>query len=72
MASSLPLKTMTVEEKLQAMESLWDDLCANAESIASPDWHGDVLAERDTSGQRGDDEVEDWEAAKRNIRNKAS
>jgi hypothetical protein len=36
MASNLPLKTMSVEEKLQAMESLWDDLCANAESMASP------------------------------------
>ena len=72
MASSLPLKTMSVEEKLQAMESLWDDLCANAESMASPDWHGDVLAERDTSQERGEDEFEDWEAAKRNIRNQVS
>ncbi|MDB5580300.1 MAG: hypothetical protein JWR80_5476 [Bradyrhizobium sp.] len=36
MASSLPLKTMSVEEKLQAMDSLWDDLCTNAETRPSP------------------------------------
>ena len=72
MASSLPLKTMTVEEKLQAMESLWDDLCTHAESMASPAWHEDVLGERDTRQKRGDDESEDWEAAKRDIRNKVS
>jgi hypothetical protein len=72
MASNLPLKTMSVEEKLQAMESLWDDLCANAESMASPAWHEDVLAERDAARERGDDESEDWEAAKKNIRNKVS
>lgn len=72
MASSLPLKTMSVEEKLQAMESLWDDLCAHAETMSSPTWHEDVLAERDTRQERGDDEFEDWEAAKTNIRNKVS
>jgi hypothetical protein len=36
MARSLPLKTMSVEEKFQAMESLWDDSCPNAGSMASP------------------------------------
>lgn len=55
MASNLPLKTMSVEEKLQAMESLWDDLCANAESMTSPAWHEDVLAERDAAREGGDD-----------------
>jgi len=72
MASSLPLKTMTVEEKLQAMESLWDDLCANSESMSSPPWHEDVLAERDAAREGDDEKSEDWEAAKRNIRNNVS
>lgn len=72
MASSLPLKTMSVEEKLQAMESLWDDLCAHAETMSSPPWHEDVLAQRDAARERGDDKPEEWEAAKSNIRNKVS
>jgi hypothetical protein len=33
MASTLPLETMLVEEKLQAMESLWDDLCSKAGGV---------------------------------------
>ncbi len=65
MASSLPLEKMSVEEKLQAMESLWDDLCSQAGVMTSPAWHEDVLAERDTMQKRGDDAFEDWEAAKR-------
>jgi len=72
MASTLPLEKMSVEEKLQAMESLWDDLCSKAGGMASPAWHEDVLTERDAMQERGDDEFEDWEAAKRNIRNKVS
>lgn len=47
MAATLPLEEMSVEEKLQAMESLWDDLCGRAGVISSPDWHEDVLAERE-------------------------
>lgn len=72
MASSLPLEKMSVEEKLQAMESLWDDLCSKAGGMSSPVWHEDVLAERQAMQERGDDQFEDRDAAKRNIRNKIS
>ena len=70
MAVSLPLERMSVEEKLQAMESLWDDLCSKAGGISSPTWHEDVLAERDAMQKHGDDKFEDWDAAKRNILSK--
>ena len=72
MASTLPLDKMSVEEKIQAMESLWEDLCSRAGGVVSPDWHGGVLAERDAAHKRGEDEFEDWDEAKRNIRNKIS
>ena len=72
MASTLPLEKMSVEEKLQAMESLWDDLCNRAGVITSPAWHGDALAERETMLGRGEDQFEDWEEAKRNINNQVS
>jgi Putative addiction module component len=72
MVSAIPLEKMSVEEKIRAMELLWDDLCKNAGDITSPAWHEDVLAERDAMQKRGDDQFEDWESAKRNIRNKVS
>lgn len=72
MANTLPLDKMTVEEKLQAMESLWDDLCRRAGGVASPDWHREVLEQRDAVHKRGEDEFQDWEAAKREVRDKTS
>ncbi len=46
MATRLPLEKMTVEEKLQAMEALWEDLTRRADEYEPPTWHGEVLRER--------------------------
>jgi hypothetical protein len=43
----LPLKEMSVAEKLQLMEVLWDDLSRTPENVPSPAWHEEVLAERE-------------------------
>lgn len=64
----LPLNEMTVEEKLQAMEMLWEDLSRRPENIPSPDWHEEVLRKREAALERGEEGIEDWEAAKRRIR----
>ena len=69
MAVSLPLNEMSVEEKIQAMETLWTDLCRRAGNIASPLWHGEVLADRETAVDSGEDSFRDWDAAKQNILN---
>ena len=55
-----------------AMELLWDDLCSKAGGISSPEWHEDVLAQRQAAVLRGEDRFEDWEAAKRSIKTKVS
>ena len=68
MSSTLPLKTMSVEEKLQAMASLGDDLCRNADEISSPEWHENILTDRQARVERGEDKFEDWDTAKRNIK----
>lgn len=70
MANALPLDKMSVAEKIQAMESIWDDLCRKADAVVSPAWHESVLKERDAPKQRGEEAFEDWDAAKRNIKNK--
>lgn len=36
--------------------------------MLSPNWHGDILKEREKRLREGKDEFEDWEAAKREIR----
>lgn len=67
MSISLPLNEMTIEEKLQVMEAIWDDLRQHADEIRSPAWHGEVLAEREAAIARGDEAFQDWEAAKQRI-----
>lgn len=67
MPIKLPLKEMSAEEKIQAMESLWADLCGTAGSTLSPDWHEDVLSNRSAAFKNGEDEILGWEVAKKKI-----
>lgn len=72
MSVHLPLGEMSVEEKIEAMESLWDDLCLSAADMPSPNWHAECLAERETRQAAGQEAPEDWESAKRSIRESIS
>jgi hypothetical protein len=70
MEATLPLDKMTVAEKLRAMEAIWADLCRDESQIESPEWHGDVLRERDAKIKSGAEKFVDWEIAKKRLRNK--
>ena len=48
------LEKMSVTERLQAMDQLWDSLNRHGEEIPSPDWHQEVLADRKARAQRGE------------------
>jgi hypothetical protein len=67
---NLPLKDMTLQEKLVAMELLWEDLASSPESIESPAWHKDTLDERRQRIAEGKAQFVDWETAKNEIRKK--
>jgi putative addiction module component (TIGR02574 family) len=64
---TLPLKEMTVEEKLQLMEAIWEDLSQNAEQIPPPAWHAEELAARAAAIARGEETFEDWETTRQRI-----
>lgn len=44
--SSDQLEALTVPEKVQLLEQVWQSLCSKPESFSSPDWHADILTER--------------------------
>ena len=44
--TTLEVKKMSLEERLQAMEILWDSLINEECEIESPEWHHDILKER--------------------------
>ena len=72
MPATLPLNEMTVIEKLQAMEALWEDLSRNAVVLESPEWHRDVLEAREKRIASGEARFTDWEQAKADIRKRVS
>jgi hypothetical protein len=45
MIDSSQIEKMSVTERLQAMDQLWDSLNRYDDEIPSPDWHQDVLAD---------------------------
>ena len=63
MPVELPIDRMTLEEKLRAMEVLWDDLCRRDENIPVPQWHKDLLDERERLVKEGKAQFLDWETA---------
>jgi hypothetical protein len=62
------LATMTVAEKHDLMEAIWEDLSQQPQQVPSPAWHGDVLQEREKAIAEGRTEFRDWDIAKREIR----
>jgi len=72
MPVTLPLSDMTVSEKLQLMEALWEDLSRNADAVESPEWHREVLEDREQRIASGEARFSDWEQAKAEIRRRVS
>jgi hypothetical protein len=68
MAISINLHGMTTPDKLRLMEALWQDLSADDSQVISPDWHGEVLTERDRLITSGEEKPLDWEIAKKQLR----
>ena len=55
---------MSTAERVQTMEYLWSVLSSYYDSEV-PEWHANVLAERENAPE---DEFEDWEDAKKELR----
>jgi hypothetical protein len=61
----LPLEKMTVDEKLKLMEEIWADLSRNPDDIPVPQWHLDLLREREQLVREGKAEYVGLEAFKK-------
>ncbi len=64
----LPLDEMTISDKINAMEQIWDDLCRNPENVPSPNWHRDILQAREGRAKQGSSRFTNWTEAKEKIR----
>lgn len=41
------IQQMPLHEKLLVMEAIWDDICREEENLEAPQWHKDILDERE-------------------------
>jgi hypothetical protein len=69
MTYTLPLTTMSVSEKIQMMETLWENLTQQSQDITSPTWHQDLLLQREKLLENQQDNFVDWNEAKKQILN---
>ncbi|MEW6669245.1 MAG: addiction module protein [Thermodesulfobacteriota bacterium] len=68
MLNTLQIAQMSREEKLKALEAIWADLSKDDAEVESPSWHEDVLKETEARMAAGQERVEDWQTAKRELR----
>ncbi len=67
MTIELPLNTMSVEEKVQLLEQIWDSLSRQSGDVRSPDWHAVILNERKRQIENGKMTVSPWSEAKERL-----
>jgi putative addiction module component (TIGR02574 family) len=63
----LPLSELTIPQKLDLLETLWDDLAHHDQEVASPEWHREILEDRDAALAAGKARTSSWEEAKERI-----
>jgi putative addiction module component (TIGR02574 family) len=63
---------LSVAEKLEAMEALWQSLSSKPEGVESPAWHAQELRARENEIGSGKSKFIDWEKAKAEIRSRTS
>jgi len=68
MKVAIDLKAMTVPEKLDLMEAIWADLSKDDENIPVPDWHAQVLREREERLSRGEERLIDLDEVEKQLR----
>ncbi len=68
---ALPIHDMTLEEKLRAMEELWESISSDATLVEVPEWHLNALRATEADMKTGRDQPIDWETANADLRKRA-
>lgn len=62
------LRDLPLDEKMRMMEALWDGISPQEVNLEVPQWHKDILDQRQQLIQEGKAKFIDWEIAKQQIR----
>jgi putative addiction module component (TIGR02574 family) len=67
MIAQTEIRKMPLSEKLELLEAVWAELAADPDTIDVPQWHKDILDERQRAVDQGSMQSIDWEVAKEQI-----
>ena len=75
MAKPVPLPPpgfddLSVDEKIDYLQSLWNRIAATPEAIPVPDWHREVLDERVKDLRADPDAGDSWDVVQQRLRKK--
>ena len=66
------LEKLPLHEKLIIMETLWESIAPLEDQLEVPQWHKDLLDEREKLVREGKAKFVDWETAKQEIKKAVS
>jgi putative addiction module component (TIGR02574 family) len=58
------IRRLPVKEKLQIMEVLWEDLRSQVQEEPVPEWHKELLDNRQKAVEAGREKILDWDQIK--------
>lgn len=61
------VRQMSFPEKVALLETVWSEIAADPGHVEVPQWHKDILDERDLALEEGRATILDWDEAKRQI-----
>ena len=63
---------LSVDEKIEYVQSLWDRIAATDEQVPMPEWHRRVIADRMREFAANPDAGRPWEAVRDELRRRLS
>ena len=66
------IRELPLHDKLRMMEALWDGIAPLEDELDVPDWHKEILDQRDRMVAEGKATFIDWDVAKQQIRDSVS
>jgi Putative addiction module component len=67
MIAQSDIRQMTLPEKFALLEAVWAEISADPGQVEVPQWHKDILDQRDLALQEGRSVVLEWDEAKKQI-----
>lgn len=67
MIAQAEIRQLSLPEKFALLEKVWSEIAVTPEQVEVPQWHKDILDQRDLSLQEGGATVLEWEEAKKQI-----